>query len=116
MVVVLIIGILAAIATPIFLGALDRSRAGALQAAMVNARIAVAVVVVETGSLPTLAEQAAIFAQDGDPEITLTLRGATADFCLEGSHTQLTRTWASTDQIGPTEGAGCAADGTIILP
>lgn len=116
MVVILIIGVLATIATPVFLGQLDQARAAAVQAALANARLAVASVVVEEGVLPTLAERDAILADTGDPAITLNMTGDVTDFCLVGAHDLLIESWASTQRVGPTQGASCAADGTIILP
>lgn len=116
MVVILIIGVLAAIATPVFLAQLDQARAAAVQAALANARLAVASVVVEEGELPTLAQRDTILADTGDPAITLDMTGTATDFCLVGAHDLLAETWASSQRVVPTRGASCAVDGTIILP
>lgn len=116
MVAILIIGVLAAIATPIFLAQLDQSRAAALQSALANARLAVASAVIEEGQLPTLAERDAILTGSGDPSITLVMTGDPTDFCLEATHDLLADSWASTQRVVPTRGATCAADGTILLP
>lgn len=115
-VVILIVGILAAIAVPIFLATLDQARASALQAALANARLAVALAVVEGEALPVGAERDAILTASGDGDITLTLTGSGTDFCLGGVHALLAEPWAGTQRVVPTRGATCAADGTIILP
>ncbi len=114
--VIVIAGILAAVAVPIFLGALDQARASSTQAALATARLAVTLTVVEQGQLPTLAERDAILAGASDPAVTLDMTGVGTDFCLVASHDQLASTWASTQRVVPTQGASCAPDGSIILP
>ncbi|GAA1733533.1 hypothetical protein [Microcella frigidaquae] len=114
--VILIAGILAAVAVPVFLGALDQARASSTQAALATARLAVTLAVVEEGQLPTLAERDAILAGAADPAVTLDMTGTGTDFCLAATHDQLVDTWASTQRVVPTQGASCALDGSIILP
>jgi len=115
-VVILIIGILAAIAVPVFLAALDQARVSALQAAMANARLAVALAVVDDGALPVGAERDAILTENGDSDITLEFTGSGTAFCIAGVHALVAEPWAGSQQVVPTRGATCAADGTIILP
>ena len=116
LVVTVIIGILAAIAIPSFLSVLDLTRVGALQAAMANARLAVAVAVVDDGALPTGAARDALLAASGDDDITLALSGTSDAFCISGTHALIDDPWAGTQRVAPTRGATCAVDGSIILP
>lgn len=116
LVVVLIVAVLAAIAVPSFVGALEQSRTSALQAALAQARLQIAVSVVEEGELPTGAERDAILTASGDGEIRLLLTGSPESFCLEGSHEFLADGWASSHREPPTRGAACAADGTLVRP
>ena len=115
-VVILIVGILAAIATPIFLGALDQARVSTPQAALANARLEISLVLVEEGTLPVGAQRTAILTASGDPNIALALSGAGPDYCLSGVHSVIGESWASTRDVVPTRGASCGADGTIALP
>lgn len=115
-VVTLIIGVLAAIAVPIFLSSLEQARTSALHAALANARLSVALVVVETSALPVGAQRAEILAAHGDADISLTLTGAGGDFCISGQHALVGDTWAGTQRDVPVRGASCAADGSLIVP
>lgn len=115
-VVILIIGILAAIASPIFLASLDQARESALQAAMANARLEIALVLVDEGSLPSGAERTAILTASGDSDIALELTGTGTQFCISGVHAQVGESWASTQSVVPTRGASCGAGGAIVLP
>lgn len=116
MVVILIVGILAAIAVPVFFGAVDQARASAVQSALSNARLAFAAVLVEQGEIPGGPVQDAILADTGDPSVTLSLTAAGAEFCVTGTHDALTDTWAASRRAAPTLGATCAVDGTLVLP
>lgn len=115
-VVTLIIGILAAIAVPVFLTTVDQARASALQAAMANARLAISLVVVDDRELPTGAARDDILSAHGDSEITLALSGSGTVFCVSGTHVRLADEWASSERVAPTRNASCAAGGAIILP
>jgi type IV pilus assembly protein PilA len=115
-VVTLIVGILAAIAVPIFLSIVDQARVSALQASLATARLSVALVVVEDDALPAGAERDRILTAHGDPAITLTLTGSAPAFCISGAHALVAGTWAGTDRLAPVRGATCAADGTLIAP
>lgn len=115
-VVTLIIGVLAAIAVPIFLGSMEQARASALQAALANARLSVALVVVETDALPVGAQRDDILAAHGDADISLALTGAGGEFCISGQHALVGDTWAATQRVAPVRGSSCAADGSLIVP
>lgn len=116
LITMLVIAILAAIAIPIFVTSLDEARAGTVRAALANARLSITLVVTERDALPVGAERLDILRASGNDAITLTLDGTAAQFCLSGAHDGVAETWASTRQIGPTRGASCAADGTMIMP
>ncbi|MBX9471896.1 type II secretion system protein [Microcella sp.] len=115
-VVTLIIGILAAIAVPVFLSTLEQARTSALQAAMATTRLEFALALVERGALPEGAERAAILASHGDPEISLDVTATGTEFCLGGRHALVGEPWASTQTVVPTRGASCGAGGAIVLP
>ncbi len=115
-VVTLIIGVLAAIAVPIFLSSMEQARTSALHAALANARLSVALVVVETSALPVGAQRDDILVAHGDADISLTLTGAGGDFCISGQHALVGDTWAGTQRDVPVRGASCAADGSLIVP
>ena len=116
MVVILIVGILAAIATPVFLGADDQARAASVQAELANARLELASVLVSDGEFVGAPIEEAVVDTYGDPNVTLTLWATATEFCLIGEHADLTEAWAASRQSAPVRGGGCAADATIVLP
>jgi prepilin-type N-terminal cleavage/methylation domain-containing protein len=116
MVTILIAGILAAIAVPIFLSAVDQARASGVEAALANARLELAGVLVTDGSLPTILAEDEVVGDYGDPAISIQLVSSDDQFCLIGTHDLLTEVWAASRTAPPTLGAGCAPDGLIILP
>ena len=116
MVVILIVGILAAIATPVFLGAVDQARAASVQAELANARLELASVLVSDGEFVGAPIEEAVVDTYGDPNVTLTLWATATEFCLIGEHAALTEAWAASRQSAPVRGGGCAADATIVLP
>ena len=116
MVVILIVGILAAIATPVFLGAVDQARAARVQAELANARLELASVLVSDGEFVGAPIEEAVVDTYGDPNVTLTLWATATEFCLIGEHADLTEAWAASRQSAPVRGGGCAADATIVLP
>ncbi|MFN4002880.1 type IV pilin protein [Microcella sp.] len=115
-VVMVIIGILAAIAVPIFLATLDQARAAALQAALATARLEVALVIVEEEALPAGSELDEILEAHGDGEMTLALTGSGTDFCIQGVHALVDEPWAVTQRNAPVSGASCAPDGSLVVP
>jgi|UPI0006922CD9 prepilin-type N-terminal cleavage/methylation domain-containing protein len=116
MVVILIAGILAAIATPIFLGAVDQARAATVQAELSSARLELVAALVSEGELVGAPVDAAVIDTYGDPNVTLTLWATATEFCLIGEHADLADAWAASRQSAPVRGGGCAADATIVLP
>lgn len=116
MVVILIFGILAAIATPIFLGAVDQARTAAVQAELTSARLDLATVLVTDGEFVGLPVEGVVIDTYGDPNVTLTLWASGTEFCVIGEHANLSETWAASRVSAPVEGAGCASDATIVLP
>lgn len=113
LVVVIIIGLLAAIAIPIFLAQRDQALGAAVASAVVNAKGEFARAAVE-GEWPSPAEEAAILAAHSDPDITLTVDGDADGFCVSGSHSALSLTWAADSGSGVARPALCAADGTRV--
>lgn len=116
MVVILIAGILAAIATPIFLGAVDQARAASVQAELASARLELASALVAEGELVGAPIEAALVDTYGDPNVTLTLWATATEFCLIGEHIDLAETWAASRSSAPVRDGECAADATIVLP
>ncbi len=113
---IVIIGILAAIAAPVFLASLNQARVSALQAAMATARLEISLVLVEDGVLPVGEQREAILTASGDADITLEITGTGANFCVGGVHALVDETWAGTQTVVPTRGASCGPDGEIVLP
>jgi len=116
MVVILIIGILAGIATPIFLGAVDQARSASVQAELASARLELASALVADGELIGAPVEAQLVDTYADPNVTLTLWATATEFCMIGEHADLTETWAASRSSGPVRGGECAADATIVLP
>lgn len=116
LVVVMIVGVLAAIATPIFLGQMEQARAGAMQAALSQARLMVTAELVEQGALPTGAAREKILTASGDGAIDIELTGTPQTFCLAGRHAGLSESWATSHIEPPTRGATCTEAGTLVRP
>ena len=82
-VVVPVIGVLSAIAVPIFLGQQGAARDSAVQSDIINAKIAVvSAVIIDPTRFPTLADVSDVFVAGPDSVITLT--GDISAFCIEG--------------------------------
>ncbi len=115
-VVVVIIGILAAIAIPIFLNQQAGARGGAVESALANAKTQLVAAVVENdGDAPSAATIADILAADGDDAVDLAFSGDASGWCLSGTHDGVSGiTWAVDDSSGVTEGAGCTDSGEIL--
>jgi type IV pilus assembly protein PilA len=119
LVVVLIIGILSAIAIPIFLGQQAAARDSAAQADVTNAKVALlAMITVAPDTFPVAGpiETDTIdgFTPSGD--VTLSLTGDIAGFCIEGSNPDNgagAKNFASSDSSGTVADNTCAADGTL---
>lgn len=82
-VVVPIIGVLSAIAIPIFLGQQGAARDTAVQSDIINAKIAVvSSIVIDPTQFPTLDAVSDVFV--AGPDSVITLSGDAAGFCIEG--------------------------------
>jgi len=103
LVVVIIIGILAAIAIPIFLGQQAQAKDSAAKSAVTNAKTQIVAAMVETGTFPATAGTIATDAA-GDTKITMVVTGDAAGFCVQGKHSEGTKTWKATDKTGVVEG------------
>ena len=114
LVVVLIIGILAAIATPLLLANVDAARGSAVQSAVANATLPLLEARHTDGEWPSGEQLTTILTEHGDSQITLTLTTNSEGFCLLGEHALLARTWASTAQSGVVSGASCSDAGELV--
>ena len=117
MVVVAILGILAAIAIPVYLTYQEGARGSAVEAALVTAKTKIVAAVVEgDGAEPSAADMTEILEGDGDPAIEVQHFGDVDGWCLEGTHTQASGTWAVDGTGGVVAGAGCSPAGALIPP
>lgn len=114
LVVVLILGILAAIAIPMLVANVDSARGSAVQSAVANATLPLIEARYSDGAWPSGSQLDDILTAHHDDEITLTLTTNDDGFCLLGEHALLTRTWASTAQSGVVRGAGCTPSGELV--
>lgn len=113
LVVVIIIGILATIAIPLFLGQQDEARGSVVTSAVANARIAVVSAIADE-EWPDVPEQTLLLGAHNDPDVTLTMFGDIAGFCIRGVHAQLTGSWAADDRDGVRADSTCTAGGDLI--
>jgi type IV pilus assembly protein PilA len=114
LVVVLIIGILSAIAIPIFLNQQNQAREAALKSDLANAKLAMVSYGTDNGGdyspATTLAAlQTSLSSSYGlkaSDKVTLTLKSAaTSTFCFEADHSALTNdTWKVTESTAPAKG------------
>ncbi|TFB89411.1 prepilin-type N-terminal cleavage/methylation domain-containing protein [Cryobacterium sp. TMT1-3] len=101
LVVVLIIGVLAAVAIPIFLNQQEGAKDSAVKAQITQAKTAVVAEMV-TNTFP--ASLAAASAYTESKEVTVTLTGSAAAFCISGKYTGSTRTFAIDDNGAAVQG------------
>ena len=110
LVVVLIIGILSAIAIPIFLNQQASARNSAAQSDVTNAKVALVAQLVQfpNGTFPTGPADLSEFTPSGD--VTLTIGGDATGFCIQGFHTVngADDSYAASDKSGTIPGT-CAA-------
>ena len=104
LVVVLIIGVLAAVAIPIFLNQQEGAKASAVKAQITQAKTAVVAEMV-TNAFPATLADASAYTPSSD--VTVVLTGSAAAFCIEGTFTGSTRTFAIDDN-------GAAIEGTCV--
>lgn len=111
LVVVLILGILAAIAIPVFIGQQQAAEDSAAKANLANAKVAAISHLISNDALPTGAgEPAASLAQSGwpqgEPEVTVvSSNGANFCFTAEGA-----TDWSVSNSAGIVNNATCAAE------
>lgn len=114
LVVVLIIGVLAAVSTPIFLGAQQSARDSATQAQVANAKTAIVVLMVSdptVENVPSLEGDITGFNPSADipvtislPRTTKTTKAKTIPFCVQAAHKDSSKTWAASDTSAVVEG------------
>lgn len=104
LVVVLIIGILSAIAIPVFLGQQEQAREGAQKSDLASAKIAV--ISYATSNNGTYPAAGAVPASTGfvaTPGVTVTIESASsAGICLKAAHADTATDWYITDKTGAT--------------
>ena len=101
LVVVLIIGVLAAVAIPIFLNQQEGAKDSAVKAQITQAKTAVVAEMVTKGYPASLAAASAYTASD---EVTVTLAGSAAAFCITGQFVGSSRTFAIDDNGAAVQG------------
>jgi type IV pilus assembly protein PilA len=116
LVVVLIIGILSAIAIPIFLNQQAAARDSAVESDITNLKVAMVSTLVSdpnTALSTDVGDYSGEFTPGTDSDITIS--GANDGFCIEGFSTAngaSAKTYAASDTSGTIEGT-CAADFTV---
>lgn len=117
LVVVLIIGILSAVAIPIFLGQQAKARDSAAQSDVTNAKVALlAMITVDPTKFPTAGDITGAtitgFAPSG--KVVMTLQGDLKSFCIVGHNKDSgdKPTFATSDASGTIDGT-CAADNSV---
>jgi len=118
LVVVLIIGILSAIAIPIFLNQQAAARDSAVQSDITNAKVAIVAAIVSNpnGTFPTLATLTE-FTPNADS--TLVLSGNSAGFCIQGKSAANgtgAKTFGASDKSGTVLGTCSAGVLTSTAP
>lgn len=118
LVVVLIIGILSAIAIPIFLNQQAAARDSAVQSDITNAKVAIVAAIVSNpnGTFPTLA---ALTEFTPNSDSTLVLSGNAAGFCIQGksaANGTTAKTFGASDKSGTVLGTCSAGVLTATAP
>jgi type IV pilus assembly protein PilA len=108
LVVVLIIGVLSAIAIPIFLGQQKQAKLAAIEADLSSAKTAIVAQLVTGGSFPADGDVLGTdFDVDGfnpSNDVTITFNGDADQFCLEGVHADYTTDAADKRHVEDTGG------------
>ena len=110
LVVVLIIGILSAIAIPIFLNQQDQARVAALKSDLANAKLAMVSYGSDNGGDYSAATVAALKSTYGFKEsdnVTVTIpsgKVSTSAFCMQATHSVANKTWHISESSTPAEG------------
>lgn len=106
LVVILIIGVLSAIAIPIFLGQQDLAKDGAAKSDLANAKIAmISYATANGGTLTTTAADLTSYGLTTSSGVTLTIPSASGTaFCIQAV-SSAGNTFHITDSLGVTDGA-----------
>ena len=108
LVVVLIIGILSAIAIPIFLNQQDQARVAALKSDLANAKLAMVSFGTDNGgdySTATIAKLKSSYGFSESDKVTVTLPTVTATtFCLQATHSVAAKTMHVSESGTPADG------------
>lgn len=110
LVVVLIIGILSAIAIPIFLNQQDQARTAALKSDLANSKLAMVSYGTDNGgdySAATIAKLTTGYGLNPSDNVTLTLpagKTTTSAFCIEAYHTVSKKTMHISESSTPADG------------
>ncbi|KQV26097.1 MULTISPECIES: type IV pilin protein [unclassified Microcella] len=116
-VIVAVIGLLAAIAVPVYLGYQEEARGSAVQSALAHAKLGIIVATAEEDPVSLDDDRIAeILAAHGDAAITLGRTGDADGWCLWGEHVAVTSTWAISDSRGIVENGTCAPSGVLVPP
>ncbi len=115
LVVVLIIGILAAIAIPIYLTQRQAAVEGQAASVLTSLRTELAVAVTDD-RWPTTSELAALETQRSTDEIAVRITGSADAYCVEATAIVVTGSWAIAGGGAVSAGVTCAADGTLDTP
>jgi type IV pilus assembly protein PilA len=106
-VVVIIIGILAAIAIPVFLNQQKSARDSAAKSAVVNTKTLIVAEWVDNGTLVGLDLQGIADGVKEDDDITMTASGDNDGFCVSGTHANGTgKTFFASESTGVND-SGC---------
>lgn len=106
LVVILIIGVLSAIAIPVFLGQQDLAKDSAAKSDLANAKIAmISYATANGGSLTTTYSNLADYGATTSDGVTITIDSATGStFCIEAT-SSTSNVFHITDSAGVTDGA-----------
>ena len=115
-VMVFVVGVVSAVAIPVFLNQQYGARDSAVQSDIVNLKIAVVSELVANpeGAFPTIADLSGVFA--AYPDTQLTLAGDAMGFCIEGyslSNGASATHYATSDISSTVEGT---CDGGVLVP
>lgn len=110
LVVIIIIGILAAIAIPVYLGQQNKAKRSAVESDLANAKIALIAWQVDNPNATAWPALTALnFTPSADVNLAIDSAGtpANAQLCIEGTHTGLPATdiWHTTESSGILTGA-----------
>ncbi|WP_354670491.1 prepilin-type N-terminal cleavage/methylation domain-containing protein [Curtobacterium sp. 458] len=124
LVVVIIIGILAAIAIPVYIGVQNNAKDSAVKSDVTNAKTAVVSMTTSGGTstypasvadFTTSDYKAAGATKGGDTTLTYSTNSTKTAFCIQGTSTATSKTFAATDTSGVAAGT-CNSSGGFVAP